>query len=123
MEIYVEFFNDVDYEEFSKFQIERSDEVKNILDYYNKYQKKPFKVRKFIFELESKLNGCLIDFRDFPFDNQDIIEFDYKFYDEGLVSKQIYFDFLHNAYKEDNLLITSESAGNWSKASSEFSPI
>ena len=32
MEIYVEFFNDVDYEEFSKFQIERSDEVKNILD-------------------------------------------------------------------------------------------
>ena len=123
MDIFVEFFDDVDYEEFSNVKIKRSDKVSNILDFYNKVQKLPFKVRKFSFEIQTKLNECIVDYRDFPVDDQDLMGINYRFLDQGLVSQETYMEFIHNAFKESNFILTSSNSGVWSNHVSEYSPI
>lgn len=123
LDIFVEFFKDVDYDSLNAVKVTPSDEVKNIRDFYDKVQKLPFNVRKFSFEIRNSLNGCPLEFRDFPVDQDDSLEFEYRFRDLGPVSKAIYMDFLHNAYKEDELLLSSLSVGNWISYKFNMSPM
>jgi methyltransferase-like protein len=122
LEIFVEFFKDVEYDQISNVKRNKTSEVNNILDYYDKVLKLPFKVRKFVFEIRNSLNEILLEYRDFPLKENDTLQFEYLFHDLGYISKEEYMDFLHNAYKEDSLLLESENSGNWSIKNQKLSP-
>ena len=121
--IYVEFFKDVDYNEFSNKKIKKSIEINSIADFYDKVQKLPFRVRKFSFDIRNTLNDCLLEFREFPLKESDNLQIEYRFQDLGEVSKGVYMEFLHNAYKESDILLNSDSAGNWNHLTQKLSPI
>jgi hypothetical protein len=119
----VEFFKDIDYNEFSNKKILKSFEVNDIASFYEKVQKQPFKVRQFNFQIKNKLNDCLLEFREFPLREDDTLQIEYKFEDYGLVPFNYYMDFLHNAYKESDIVLNSESIGNWNRIYNKLSPV
>lgn len=123
LEIFVEFFRDVDYDSFNQVKVAHLDNVRDIIDFYDKVQRLPFRVRKFSFEVKSQLNDCHLEFRDFPFDETDCLDFTYRFQDNGEVSKEFYMDFLHNAYKEDKFILNSTTSGNWLSFKFGLSPV
>lgn len=123
LDIYVEFFKDVDYNSFNQDKVHFSDEINNISDFYNKVQRLPFNVRKFSLEIKNALNDCELSFRDHPIEADDSFEFEYRFKDLGSVNQNLYMEFLHNAYKVDDILLSSLTVGNWNSFKFDFSPV
>lgn len=109
----MEFIEGEEYDEFLSKQFDKSDELKHIVDYYDTLVKWPFKVKKFIFKVESWLNQHPLGYRNVNFNKHDSLEVKYKFKDAGLIKKNEYMDFLHNAHKFDEMLISSQSANVW----------
>lgn len=122
---------DEPYEEFEQKMENKVTDCKNILDYYENHYKKKNRLKLFSFELQLKLNGLALEYRDVPIDEYDSLEVEYRFQEVGHQGHERYMDFLHNAYKEDSFICDTFYSGSWNlnnhhntyNVHNQFSPI
>ena len=80
-----------------------SDDMKDEMDYYNKYMKNKNKIYKYDFFVYPFINGVQQKMNNFIFQKNHQIEVKYKFVNCGTPSFVDYMNFLHDAYKLETL--------------------
>ena len=112
MVIFVELMNDK--VEWGKENlIEQTQDIKDEMDYYTKYQKFKNKLYKYEFFIYPFINGVQQKMNNFTFQKHHQIEVKYKFQNCGTPSFVDYMNFLHDAYKMDTLNLDLSYAGIW----------
>lgn len=88
-------------------------EIKDEIDYYQKFMKLKNRIYKYDFFVYPYINGVQQKLNNFIFQNHHQIEVKYKFVNRGVPSFIDYMNFLHDAYKMDTLNLDLSYSGIW----------
>lgn len=98
----------------------KNPEIQHIHDYYVKIIKKKPVLKEFYFRINSTINDITLMNKNYNFQPGDSIELSYSFGEKATPKFENYMEFLHNAYKSEDILVTNRTANSWSKVYKNF---
>lgn len=118
--IFVELFNDIDYLELKNTEFKKTNEMFEIVHYYEKYRKKNLRCYKFDFSLYPTLNGVYNKFAFHDMKEDDVLGMKYEFKHYGLALYEEYMNFLLNAYKTKYGMVDMKYSSFWGSQEEKF---